>query len=177
MDFGSLHLSIDQIQAYLNNLTPSWTVFGVMVFLVLFFVFIGSGLGRAVNVIISVYISFAIINTVPFFKPDGPELTLGGFAIKLASFLSIIILILLLVSRFSISPVIKMELPGRFGEKIVFSFFAAAMLVVVALSFLPQDMISQLNPEITKYFISEWGLAAWMILPLLFLLFVRGDAD
>ncbi len=174
--FSLSNLNWDGLTQFLAQNQASWNSALVVLFILIIFFYLGSGLGRTAKGIISVYVALAIVNTIIYFKPDGPEVNVPGMlVVKLGSFVGLSILILMLISRFSFHSVIKVDLPGNIIERLIFSVFGAGMLIAILLSFMPPEIVSTLSPWMQKMFLSNAGLAAWLILPLICLLFVKHE--
>lgn len=159
---------------FLEQNQASWNSAILLMLVILVFFFFGTGLGKASKGLIAVYIALAIVNTVPYFSPDGPEITVpGALALKLGSFIGLSVVILFLWSQFSLRGIIRTDFGGNIIQRIVFGVLGAGMIVAIFISFMPVEILSTINPTLQLIFHSEIGFAVWMIAPIFCLLFVK----
>lgn len=171
MDISSLLATL-----HLGQIQANWTTFVFLFFLVILFFYFGMNLGRIATTVMSVYISLAIVNSISYFRPDGPLFGVGGmFAVKLASFLFIIVIVLLLVSRVAVKSLLDIDKAGNFFERLLFSILAAGMLTTAIVSFLPDPLVGKLAPLAVKMFASNLAMFLWLVLPLFAMLLVKED--
>lgn len=171
MDISSLAAAL-----HLGQIQANWTTFTFLFFLVILFFYFGMNLGRIATTVMSVYISLAIVNSIDYFRADGPLFGVNGiFAFKLASFIFIIVVVLLLVSRVAVKSILDINKPGNFFERLVFAILASGMLTTAIVSFLPDNLVSKLSPLAINLFSSNLSLFLWLIVPLFAMLLVKND--
>jgi hypothetical protein len=158
----------------LEQYQKSWNSALVLLFMVLVFFFFGAGLGKASKGIISVYVALAIVNSVSYFSPDGPEINVpGALALKLGSFVGLSLVIIFLWSQFSFRGVVRTDWGGNVIERIIFAVLGAGMIVSIFISFMPAEILGTIALPIRAFFNSEPAFAIWMIAPIFSLLFIR----
>lgn len=176
MSFDFSQFNWDGLTQFLQQNNASWNTAIIVLFVVLAIFYFGAGLGKTAKGIMSVYVALAIVNAVAYFKPDGPEVNIPGvIVLKLGSFIGLSLVILMLISRYSFHPVIRVDLSGNVIERTVFGVLGAGMLVAILMSFMPPEIIGTITPTVRAIFTSDAGFAAWLIGPLIGLLFVKSD--
>ncbi|GEM_PF-5545051 len=167
-------LNWEGLTQFLEQNQASWSAAIILIFVLLIFFYFGAGLGKTSKGIISVYVALAIVNTVTYFSPDGPEINVpGALALKLGSFIGLSIVILILWSQFAFRGVVRTDFGGNIIERLIFSVLGAGMIVAILISFMPSEILSTITPTIQWIFNSDAGFAIWMIAPIFCLLFVR----
>ena len=163
---------------HLDRFQANWTTFVFLFFMVILFFYFGMRLGKIASTIISVYVSLAIVNSISYFGPDGPFFGMGGlFAVKLASFLLIIVIALIIVSRIAVKSILDVDKPGRIGERFLFAILAAGMLTTAMVSFLPEIAIEKFSSLANALFASDIAMFLWLVLPIFAMMMVKEDKD
>ncbi len=169
-------LNWDGLTQFLQQNNTSWNTAILVLFAGLIIFYFGAGLGKTAKGIMSVYVALAIVNTVSFFRPDGPEVNIPGLLVlKLGSFVGLSLIILMLISRYSFHPVMRIDLSGNVIERVIFGVLGSGMLIAILMSFLPSEIMGTITPVLRSVFNSDIGFAAWLIGPLVCLLFVKSD--
>ncbi|MFC1721773.1 hypothetical protein ACFL0Z_02575 [Patescibacteria group bacterium] len=167
-------LNWEGLTQFLEQNQASWNSAIILIFVILLFFYFGAGLGKASKGMISVYVALAIVNTVTYFSPDGPEINVpGALVLKLGSFIGLSLVILFLWSQFSFRGVIRTNFGGNIIERLIFGALGAGMIVAILISFMPAEILSTISPTVQLIFHSDLGFAAWMIAPIFCLLFVK----
>jgi hypothetical protein len=176
MSLNISQLNWDGLTQFLQENNASWNTAIIVLLIVLAVFYFGAGLGKTAKGIMSVYVALAIVNTVSYFKPEGPEVNIPGvLVLKLGSFVGLSIVILMLISRYSFHPVMRVELSGNVIERTIFAVLGSGMLVAILMSFLPPEIMGTITPVVRAIFNSDVGFAVWLIGPLVGLLFVKSD--
>lgn len=117
------------------------------------------------NLLINIYISYAILNVV--LKEAA---SLGKFAP--------IIIFAVLIAFFTIidNTVFEIHLSGsglKIWQVIVLSFLEAGLFVSIVSVLLPEkQLLNYLSENSAQYFVSPWYSIFWMVAPLLFLILI-----
>lgn len=173
---GASELNWDGLTQFLQQNNASWNSAIIVLFVVLGVFYFGAGLGKTAKGIMSVYVALAIVNAVSYFRPEGPEVNIPGILVlKLGSFVGLSLLILMLISRYSFHPVMRVDLSGNVIERVIFGALGAGMLVAILMSFLPGEIMGTITPTLRAIFNSDAGFAVWLLGPLVCLLFVKSD--
>lgn len=174
LDFSQLNW--DGLTQFLQQNNTSWNSAIIVIFVVLVVFYFGAGLGKTAKGIMSVYVALAIVNTVSYFKPEGPEVNIPGvLVLKLGSFVGLSLVILMLISRYSFHPVMRVDLSGNVIERTIFAVLGAGMLIAILISFLPPEIMGTITSSLRTIFNSDVGFAVWLLGPLICLLFVKSD--
>jgi hypothetical protein len=169
-------LNWEGLTQFLAQNQTSWNMALVLLFVIFFFFYFGAGLGKTTKGVISVYVALAIVNTVSYFRPEGPEVNIPGLLVlKLGSFVGLSLIMLMLISRFSFTSVVRIDLPGNVIERVIFAILGAGMLIAILVSFLPPEIKATISPTMRVVFSSDAGFAFWLIAPIFCLLFVKHD--
>jgi len=167
-------LNWEGLTQFLEQNQASWSAAIILIFVLLIFFYFGAGLGKTSKGIISIYVALAIVNTVSYFSPEGPEINVpGALALKLGSFVGLNIVVLVLWSQFAFKGVVRTDFGGNIIERLIFAVLGGGMIVAILISFMPPEILSTINPIIQAIFHSAPGFAVWMIAPIFCLLFVR----
>lgn len=176
MSLSLTQLNWDGLTQFLRENNASWNTAVLVLFIILTVFYFGAGLGKTAKGILSVYVALAIVNTVSYFRPEGPEVNIPGvLVLKLGSFVGLSLVILMLISRYSFRPVMRVELSGNIIERTIFAVLGSGMLVTILMSFLPSEISGTITPVIRAIFNSDVGFAVWLIGPLVGLLFVKSE--
>ena len=155
----------------INWAVPTWDMFIVLFFFVAAFLY-GFSLGRdrVIVVLVSLYMSLAVVNYAPFIKNLNPEINIATslFAFKISAFLGIFLALFFFLSRSAIlHSLARNSPPGQWWQVLLFSVLHTGLLVSIILSFLPADIINHLSPATQYVFTSEFGRFLWITLPIL----------
>jgi hypothetical protein len=160
--------AIDVIN-HVNWFQPTWDLFIVLFFIVASLIY-GMSLGRdrIVVILMSIYISLAIVNYVPFVKSFSTSISVNdAFAIRVSVFLGIFILLFFFLSHSALIKTIGRGTQGKFIHVMIFSFLHVGLLISVMLSFFPVDLSTFLSPLTRELFVSDIAKAAWVITPVI----------
>ncbi|MBN1585542.1 hypothetical protein JW899_04215 [Candidatus Uhrbacteria bacterium] len=151
----------------INWMHPSWDLFILLFFVVAVF-FYGMMLGRdrIVTILISIYMSLAVVSNAPFIGQLRPES--GGYAaVRILSFIGIFVLIFFLLSRSSVMRSFASVGYGSWWQVWVFSVFHVGLMVSITLTLLPPEAAAHLAPVTRGVFASDIGRFLWIVAPIL----------
>lgn len=161
----------------INWSVPTWDLFIIFIFIVGSFVYgLTLGKGRLVIILISIYISLALINYFPYQEFNLVQFEFGElFIFKIIAFFGLTMLIFFLFSRSSISSVFRAskDYSGTWLQILLFSFFHVGLLVSAIFLFLPEESLAFFSPATRAVFNSQIGRFFWMLTPVIFMAFLK----
>lgn len=137
---------------------------------------ISLGRNRIVVILISIYMSIALINTFPFANYQVAEIQVGdSFVLRITIFLALVLLIFFFLSRSAIRSALRFPKKddSAWGQVFLFSILHVGLLVSVIVSFLPTSAVEQLAPLTRSIFVSPISQFLWVLMPILAMVFVR----
>jgi len=157
---------------------PSWDLIILLFFVVGALLYgIAMGRSRIVVVLMSIYITLAIANTVPWTKYLRGSISINNaFVLQATLFIALLILFFFLMSRSAVGRVIG-DSKGAWWQVIVFSFLQIGLLISVVLTFLPTDFLANFSQMTQSIFVSDIGRLVWLVLPILAMLLVKDDSE
>ncbi len=164
IDLGNLLGAVDWSQ-------PSWDIFIVLFFLVGGFVYgISLGRDRLAVIMISIYMSLAVVDYAPFINQTiSTNFSWAGQAvnIKIVAFVGLLLIIFFLLSRSAVASSLKIIDDAPFWQTLIFSILHIGLIISIVLSLLPQAAQEQLSVFIRQIFIGDWQQFGWITAPLL----------
>jgi hypothetical protein len=163
--------------AAINWAAPTWDLFIVLFFIVTVFLY-GMSLGRdrIIVILVSIYMSLAVVSNAPFLNRLHADINLGQyFAFKITTFLGIFVLLFFLLSRSALLKTFGSLAAGTWWQVMAFSVFHVGLLVSITLSFLPSDAISHLAPITQQVFASDAGKFLWIVAPIFGMTLLKED--
>ena len=168
-------MDIQNLITSINWTTPTWDLFILIFFLAAVFLY-GFSLGRdrIIIILMSIYITLALIHAFPFV--DGTnlaEIKFGeSYVLKIGIFLVAVLVVFFLLSRSAVSSIFSVGSHGSWWQILLFSFLQVGLFLSVVLSFLPDGIISELAPLTKQVFIGENAQFAWLLSPILAMVLV-----
>lgn len=154
-----------------NWSTPSWDIFIVIFFVVTVFLYgISLGRDRIIVILMSIYMALAVVSAAPFINRLE-----DGTALKATSFIGIFLTLFFLVSRTSLNKIFGNLATGKLWQALLFSIMHVGLLVSITMSFLPPASTAGLSPMTQRVFVSEIARFAWIIAPILAMVFFTKD--
>jgi hypothetical protein len=121
---------------------------------------------RLHNFLINIYISFALVNVIPQ--------ELMSFTKNSSILLFLIFVVFLTLMNRYIFDIHQSGSGLAIWQVMVMSFLEMVLLFSIILSYLPnKDILKYFSKGSSIYLIDPWWRVLWMILPLLFLIFVK----
>jgi hypothetical protein len=154
-----------------NWSTPSWDIFIVIFFVVTVFLYgISLGRDRIIVILMSIYMALAVVSAAPYINR-----LQDGTALKATSFIGIFLTLFFLVSRTSLNKIFGNLATGKLWQALLFSIMHVGLLVSITMSFLPSSSTAGLSPMTQKIFVSEIARFAWIVAPILAMVFFTKD--
>ena len=73
---------------------PTWDLFIILLFLIAVLIYGVSGRDRVITILLSTYVSMAVVNYAPFLKAGAAEININDiFALRLTSFVGVFVLL------------------------------------------------------------------------------------
>ncbi|MBU1036965.1 hypothetical protein KKF32_02930 [Patescibacteria group bacterium] len=168
--------TVQNFFAGINWSEPSWDLF-IILFCLLVSLIYGLSIGRdrAVIIILSIYMSLAVIDYAPFLENliQGTALE-DLFIFKLTSFLIVFIILFFFLAQSALLNTMSSRNATRsWWQSFIFSFLQVGLLVSVVLSFLPMSATQNLSEFTQNVFVSESGRFVWIIVPILLMILIR----
>lgn len=158
-----------------NWSNPSWDMF-VYAFFVISALLYGVSLGRdrIIVILVSIYMSLAIVNTIPeTVIKVGLEKV---HTIQITTFVVVFIALFFLLSRSGLMRTLGSSASqGSFIQVIIFSFLHVGLLISIAMSFLPETAISHFAPLTQTIFTHDWARFGWVAAPVVAMLLVKDE--
>ena len=149
---------------------PSWDLFIILFFVVAAF-FYGFSLGkdRILVILVSIYMSLAVVSYAPFISDFSAEISINqGFVFKITSFLVIFLVLFFIISRSAVSRTLgAADVQGNLIQVIIFSCLYVGLLISIVMSYLPDVLLNKFAPLTQQIFTSEIGRLAWIGLPII----------
>jgi hypothetical protein len=155
-----------------NWATPSWDIF-VVIFTLVAVLLYGLSLGRdrIIVILVSAYITFAVIASAPVdwvFADD--------FTAKAVAFPVLLIAIFFLLTRTSLAGVFGRLSSGSLWQAFIFSVLHVGLIVSLTVYFLPDTAVARLHPLTQFLFDGDVARLLWVSAPIVALALFT-DAD
>ena len=140
-----------------------------LIVLVLFAALYGFAVGRdrAVSILLSVYLAFAVVTNAPLFFMLSELFGIRRHpALGVAWFIGLFLCVFFVLWRSAILRGMSRE-RGAWWESILFSILQVGLAVSVILFLLPSDLTRSLTPLLKRVFLSDIGRTFWMIGPII----------
>ena len=150
----------------LDYSNPTWDMM-LLGFFVVGALLYGLSLGRdrIISILISIYIALAVTSWLPDFVVN---INLdGGFAFQVTTFLAVFVGMFFLMSRMALSRSLSLTGDGGIIQTVVFAFLHVGLIIAVAMSFMPQNILDKFSPLTQEIFTNEWAAFAWIIAPII----------
>lgn len=165
-----------------NWLEPTWDLFIILFFVVASLIYgVSLGRDRIIVILVSIYMSLAIVNYMPFLtgvNSAGVSLN-DTFALRVSVFLGVFILLFFFLSHSALMKAFgHATTQGKFWQVMIYSFLHVGLLISVTLSFFPADLANVLSPFTQSIFMSDIARAIWVTIPVVAMaVFGAGDKD
>ncbi|MFH1142325.1 MAG: hypothetical protein ABIH67_01100 [Candidatus Uhrbacteria bacterium] len=176
MEANITELWNNMIQSF-NWAQPSWDMFIILFFIIAALIYgVSLGRDRIIIIILSIYVSLAIVNYAPFLNEFTTTININeSFAFQITTFLGVFILLFFLLSQSALLRTLgENATQGSWWQVIIFSVLQAGLLASVTLSFLPDESINTFTEFTKQFFVSETARSVWVVLPILAMAFLPG---
>jgi len=160
---------------------PSWDLFIVLFFVVAALLYgLSLGRDRIIVILVSIYMSLAIVNTAPFLPNIETSIIVNDVVIlKISTFLGVFIALFFLLSRSGLLKTIASgDEKGSWWQVMLFSILHVGLLISVTLTFLPDNVIAdKFTPFTQMMFIGDWARFLWIIAPVIAMSFLVNSSS
>lgn len=159
----------EQAQSWLKQIdlaNPSWDMFVVLFFIAGALLY-GFSLGRdrIIVILVSIYMALAVVHAIPDFILDVSFN--NSFAFQITTFISVFVVLFFLISRSALLRTIGQGASrGKWYQTVIFSFMHVGLLISIAMSFLPPNLMQKFAPLTQTIFTNEWAMFAWIAAPI-----------
>jgi hypothetical protein len=147
---------------------PSWDVFIILFFVVASFLYgLSLGRDRIIIILVSIYMSLAVVQALPDFVL---KITLNQqVAFQITAFISLFVVLFFLVSRSALMRTLGASASndGTWLQTIVFSILHVGLLISITMSFLPLELLQNVAPLTQHIFTGQWEKFAWIAAPMI----------
>lgn len=164
----------------INWLQPSWDLFIVLFFVIASLLYgISLGRDRIIVILVSIYMSLAIVNYIPFISAFTANISVNdAFALRVSVFLGIFILLFFFLSHSALLRTLgHAAAQGPLWQVMIFSFLHVGLLISVTLSFFPANLSGVLSPLTQSFFTSDLARAAWVSMPVIAMVLMGRNYD
>lgn len=135
------------------------------------------GRDRIIAIMISIYIALAVTAALPDVIVNVNFE--GGFAFRITAFLAVFVGMFFILSRMAIARSLALNNDGGIIQTVVFSFLHVGMIIAVAMSFMPPEVLNKFSPLTIEIFTNQWAYFAWIVAPLVAMIVLgrRGVKD
>lgn len=171
------------VQSYVANVNwaqPTWDLFIILFFVIAGFLYgLSLGRDRIIVILVSIYMSLAVVNAAPYLSSGATEVGIGSFfVLKVSAFIILFISLFFLLSRSALlATIASSDTHGAWWQVLLFSFLHVGLLTAITLSFLPTSSLNTLAPLTRSLFSGNTALFLWIIAPILAMVLIKGGAD
>lgn len=163
---------------------PTWDLFIILFFITAAFLYgLSLGRDRIIVILVSIYMSLAIVEHVPFinnqaFQNSINKIVSQFFVFQISAFILVFIVLFFILTRSALLKTIAAaDSPGPWYQVLIFSILHVGLIVSIVLSFLPPDSINILAPLTRKVFTTDFAKFIWIVGPVLAMIFFKGGAS
>ena len=169
-----LSTSAKALLANVDWSNPSWNLlvfaFGICA---TFLYAVTLGKTRLLLLMVSVYMSLAVVSVAPIVLPLLSEKNHDDpFFLRVSIFLGVFLLLFMLVSRSRVGSAWYGDYPPSWWALALLSVLQVGLLISVILSLLPPDAAPLVAPLTRTLFITPWAQFLWILVPILAIVLV-----
>jgi len=163
---------------------PTWDLFIVLFFVVAAFLYgLSLGRDRIVVILVSIYMSLAIVEHAPYINSEGFQNAINNivnqfFVFQISAFLILFIALFFILTRSALLKTIaSSDSPGPWWQVLIFSILHVGLIVSIILSYLPQETVEAVLAPLTRQvFTTEFAQFVWIVGPVLAMIVFKGGA-
>jgi hypothetical protein len=174
------NIDFNQLFTSINWTRPTWDLFIIIFFVLASFLYgVSLGRDRIVVILVSIYMSLAVINYAPFVGAYEAEIAFADlFVFRISAFLGAFVLLFFLLSHSALLKTISAsDVAGSWFQVLLFSILHVGLLISVTLSFLPPNALTELSSFTKMVFVDEYARFAWIVLPIFAMIFTQGKKE
>ena len=158
---------------HFNWHSPSWDLFIFLFWAVASVIYaFAAGRGRALSILVSVYISKLLVLEAPFLTKELEKHLHGQYAGfgKVIVFVGLFLILFLFLSRYAFKTTVDRKQVSGFIFTLLLAILQIGLLINIVISLLPQINQSKLTPLVSFLFIGPTPTLLWLIAPIIFLI-------
>ncbi len=174
--------------AFLQNVDwtrPTWDLFIILFFVIAAFLYgLSLGRDRIITILVSIYISLAIVEYAPLVNSEGFQNMINAvlgqfFVFQISAFLFLFIFLFFVITRSALRKTIaSADSPGPWWQVLIYSILHVGLIVSVVLSYIPWEAIEDvLAPLTQRVFLTDFARNIWIIGPLVAMFIFKGGAS
>ncbi|MFZ6035835.1 MAG: hypothetical protein ACOYUK_01715 [Patescibacteria group bacterium] len=161
---------------------PTWDLFIILFFIVAAFLYgLSLGRDRIIVILISLYVSLALVDHAPFLNSPALQDWLNNFlgqffVVQISAFLFIFIFLFVVITRSALMRSIgSADTAGPWWQVLLFSVMHVGLLVSIIISYLPAETVTDVLAPLTKQvFATESAQSFWILAPIVLLFVLKG---
>lgn len=164
---------------------PTWDLFIILFFIVAAFLYgLSLGRDRIIVILISIYISLAIVEYAPLVNNEGFQDMINNFigqffVFQISAFLVVFIVLFFVITRSALMKTIaSSDTVGPWWQVLLYSVLHVGLIISIILSYIPKESIEGvLAPLTQRVFISDFAQNIWIIGPVVAMFIFKGTGS
>lgn len=164
---------------------PTWDLFIILFFVVAAFLYgLSLGRDRIIIILVSIYMSLAIVGHAPFLQSAGFQKAINGivsqfFVFQISAFIFLFVVLFLIISRSALLKTIAAsDSPGPWWQVLLYSILHVGLIVSIILSYFPKAAVEQVLAPLTRQvFTTELAQSVWILAPIVAMIVFKGGAS
>lgn len=164
---------------------PTWDLFIILFFVVAAFLYgLSLGRDRIIVILVSIYMSLAIVEHAPFLNSEWLHNAINNFVnqffvFQISAFVILFIVFFLIITRSALMKTIaSSDTTGPWWQVFLYSILHVGLIVSIVLSYLPVETVNEVLAPLTRQiFTTEVALSSWMLGPVIAMVIFKGTAS
>lgn len=164
---------------------PTWDLFIILFFVVAAFLYgLSLGRDRIIVILVSIYMSLAIVDHAPFLNSEGFQNSINNivnqfFVFQITAFVFLFITFFLVITRSALMKTIaSSDTPGPWWQVLLYSILHVGLLVSLILSYIPKESLEGVLAPLTRQvFITDLAQSVWIVGPVVAMFIFKGGAS
>ncbi|MFA6098708.1 MAG: hypothetical protein WCV50_02960 [Patescibacteria group bacterium] len=164
---------------------PTWDLFIILFFVVAAFLYgLSLGRDRIIVILISIYVSLAIVEHAPIVNNAGFQNMINNlvgqfFVFKISAFLVLFVILFFVITRSALMKTIaSSDSPGPWWQVLIYSVLHVGLIVSIIMSYIPKETLNGvLAPLTQKVFTGDLAQNIWILGPLFAMFIFKGGAS
>ncbi len=164
---------------------PTWDLFIILFFIVAAFLYgLSLGRDRIIIILVSVYMSLAIVGHAPIVNNEGFQNMINNvvgqfFVFQISAFLLVFIILFFVITRSALLKTIaSADTAGPWWQVMLYSILHVGLLVSIILSYIPKESVdSVLAPLTLRVFTTDLAQNVWIVGPVVAMFIFKGGAS
>lgn len=164
---------------------PTWDLFIILFFIVAAFLYgLSLGRDRIIVILVSIYMSLALVEHVPFLNSPGFQASINKivsqfFVFQISAFVILFIVLFLVISRSALLRTIaSSDSPGPWWQVLLYSILHVGLIVSIILAYLPPETVEKVLAPLTRQvFTTPFAQSVWILGPIVAMIIFKGGAS